>query len=137
MLKKVVEVLGDRTQTGILRNTGVCEYNIQPVFLVLDLCKEAIQIVELRDVALDTGYTSTDFLYCRGQLRRAAAGDEHVRALVHKPLRRSKTNPAGTSGYESNFYLRACPYLFLHPGRVSLLRAPYASGPDAILMDTP
>src|SRR5215469_18310422 len=37
----VAEVLGDRTKPGILRNTGVCEYNIQPVFLVLDLCKEA------------------------------------------------------------------------------------------------
>ena len=96
---RVVEVLGDRTQTGILRNAGVCEYNIQPVFLVLDLCKEAIQSFETSQCT--PVYTSTDFLYCLGQLWFASAGDERVRALVHKSHRRSKSNPAGGSGYHS------------------------------------
>jgi len=71
-------------------------------FSCLTCAKRRVQIVELRGVALHTGYTSTDFLYCLGQLWFAAAGDEHVRALVHKPLRRTKTNPAGASGYKSN-----------------------------------
>src|SRR5262249_9451921 len=91
------------TQTGILRNTGVCEYNVQPAFLPLDLGKKAIKIIKLRDVALHAGYISVDFLHRSSQLWFAPAGDEHVRALIHKPLRRSKTNPASASGYESNF----------------------------------
>jgi DNA invertase Pin-like site-specific DNA recombinase len=61
--------------------------------------------------------------------------DEHVRALLYKPLRHGKTNPAGTSGYESNFSFEFAHILFLHVSRSPWHHAHYVLSATACCAD--
>src|SRR5262249_22213493 len=64
---KVVELLGDRAEGGMFRNTGIGEHDVELALLALDLREQAIEIAEIRHVSLYAGYVSSDLLDRRGQ----------------------------------------------------------------------
>ena len=65
--------------------------------------EEAVQIAQVRHVALDAGDMAADCLDRRRQLRLPAPRDEDVRAFVHKLLRRRQADAAIATGHEGNF----------------------------------
>jgi hypothetical protein len=50
--RRSTQLLGYLAQGGIFRDAGICEYNVQLALFPLDLRKEAIEIVEVRDISL-------------------------------------------------------------------------------------
>src|SRR5262249_16815828 len=116
---RVVEVLSYRAERGVPRNTGVREHDIKLALLPLDLGEEAIEIGKVRNVALYTGYVSSDLLYRRRQLRIAAPRDEDVRAFLHEMLGRCQANAAVATRSECDLSFKlthgnllSCPRFF-------------------------
>jgi hypothetical protein len=106
---RVVVLLGDRAEGCKLRPAGIREHDIELALLPPDLCEDAIEIAEVRHVALDAGDIASDLLYRRRQLRIAAPRDEDVRAFVHELLRRRQADAAIAASDERDFSRRACP----------------------------
>jgi len=81
--------------------------------LLLHRRVQAIEIREVRDVALNAGGLSPYLLHGRIELVLPAARDEHVGALRGKPARRGEANPAVASGYHRDLSFqplhRHCP----------------------------
>ena len=76
-------------------------HTIEPALLSLDVCEEALQIAQVRHVAVDAGDMAADCLD-RRQLRLPAPRDEDVRASVHNLLRRRQANAALATGNEGH-----------------------------------
>src|SRR4029077_14972911 len=100
---RIEELLGDRAEPRIFRHAGIREHNIELALLTLDLRKQAIQIVELRHVALHSGYVLADLLDGRSQLITTPPGYEDISTLVHEPLRRRQANATIAAGYQRDF----------------------------------
>jgi hypothetical protein len=66
------------------------------------LCEEAIEIIEVRYIALYAGDISSDLPHRRGKLSVAAASHENVRAFADEPLRRGESDTAVAAGDESD-----------------------------------
>src|SRR5262245_47334078 len=79
-----------------------------------DLCEEAIEIAEVRDVTLDALDTSAAVLDRRRELGIAALSDEDVRLLLYKLLRGRKADAAICHPDEGD-----CPVKLRH-GRFAL-----------------
>src|SRR5438309_6553614 len=99
----VVEFLGDRAESGKLRDPGIGEHNIEFALFLLDLRKQTIKVAKIRNVSLYAGYISADLLYRRSQLRLASARYEDVRAFVDKRFCRSESNTASPASNECGF----------------------------------
>src|SRR6266436_6153866 len=65
----VVELLGDRAESGKLRDPSIGKHNVESALFPLDLCKETIKVAKIRHVPLYARYISADLLYRRSQLR--------------------------------------------------------------------
>src|SRR5258707_13846372 len=100
---QVIELLGYLAEGGILRHTGIGEYDIELALLLLDLCEQAIKIAKVRHVSLHAGYISSDLFDCHGQFGITTTRDEDMRAFVHKLLCRRKANAAIATGNECDF----------------------------------
>src|SRR5882724_9473943 len=111
---RVIVFLRDLAEGGKLRHTGIREHTIEPALLPLDLREEAIQIAQVRHVALDAGDISTDLFDRRRQLRLPAPRDADVRAFVHTLLRRGQANAARATGHEGNFPCQLPHVCLLH-----------------------
>src|SRR6266436_1352026 len=99
----VVEFLGDRAESGKLRDPGIGEHNIEFALFLLDLRKQTIKVAKIRNVSLYAGYISADLLYRRSQLRLASARYEDVRAFVDKRFCRGESNAASPASNECGF----------------------------------
>jgi hypothetical protein len=88
---------------GKLRDPGIGEHNIEPAFLLLDLCEKPIKISEVRHVSSRAHHIHCDFLYRHGQLCLTAAGNEDICAFVQKRLCGRETNASVTTGNECDF----------------------------------
>src|SRR5262245_53060062 len=104
--ERIKVLLSDLAQRGKLRNSGVCEHDIELALLPLDLSEETIKIAEVRHVSLDAGHISSDLLDRRSQLRLTAPRDEDVRAFMHKLLRGRQANAAAAASNNCDFSLK-------------------------------
>src|SRR5712691_3357178 len=111
-----------RAQGGIFRSTGIREHDIELALPPLDLPEQAVKIAELRDVSLHAGNIASDFLHRRSQLRLAASGHEDVRAFVHEPFRRRKSDAAVAAVNECNFSFELTHVLLLDPAAKTQMR---------------
>ena len=95
----LVEVLGrDVLERHGLDEPGAGDDDVEPALLGPDRRKETIEIVQVGQIALHRGHLVTD---CRDrlvQLGLPPAGDEHVAALRHEPLRDRQADPAAAAG---------------------------------------
>jgi hypothetical protein len=83
---RVVEFRRDLAKRCVFRGTGICEHDIEPPLLPLDLREQTIEIAKFRDVSVDAGHVSTDFFHYRREFAVTATGDENVRAFACEPL---------------------------------------------------
>src|SRR6266446_5979862 len=102
--KRVVMLLGDLAQGSELRETGIREDNVKLAFLSFDLREEAVKIGKARNVSRYARDISSDLLHGRGQLRFTPPRDEHVRAFVHKLLRRRQTDAGASARDQCNLF---------------------------------
>src|SRR5262249_41707906 len=96
-------LLSNLAQGGELRAPGIREHNIERALLLFDLREEPIKIAKVRHVSLDAGDIFSELPYRRSQLRFTPAGDEPIRAFVHKLLRRCQADAARATGDQGNF----------------------------------
>ena len=103
-VKGFVEVfLGDGAQRGKFTAARIGEQNVDAALLLLDGGVKAVEVGEIRDVALHTGDVLSDFLHGGVQLGLAAAGDEDVRALRDKAFGGGQADAAVASGDDRYF----------------------------------
>ena len=102
---RVIVLFSDLAERRVRRSPGIREHDIERALFPLDLCEEAIEIAELRNVAPDSGDVVADLLDRRRQLGITPPSDEHVRALADERLRRRQANPAIATGHESDLAL--------------------------------
>src|SRR5262245_14332963 len=112
----------DRAERRIFRNPGVCEYDIQPALLIFDLRDQAIEIRQVRHIALNGGHVFPDLPDRCIQLRLTAASDKDIRAFLYELFHRGKADAAIASGYKCDFSFKFvrmahCQSLFALPGK--------------------
>src|SRR5262249_42673109 len=83
---RIENLLGDGAQGAVPRNARIRKDDIEFALVSVDLSKQAIKIIEFRNVSLYSGDISADFAYRRVQLRLPASRDERVGAFPHKTL---------------------------------------------------
>ena len=80
----VVELFGDLAERRIFRDPGIGEDDIQPAFVLFDDRENAVEIVEVRHVAVQGFDVFADGLDGGRQFRLATSGDEDIGAFRDK-----------------------------------------------------
>src|SRR5262249_50318305 len=101
--RAVKQLFADCTKRSAFRETCVREEDVDAAFELLHCLEQAVEVCEVRDVALNSGDGLADLLDGGVKLTLAAARDEDVRAFAHKLLRRREANAAIATSNECNF----------------------------------
>src|SRR5262249_15820537 len=100
---EVVKLFGNVAERGIFCDPGIGEDDVEPAFVVLDHGQDAVEIVELRDVALQGSDVLADVLDRRIEFRVAASGYECIGPFIDKALRCRQPDAAAAARDESDF----------------------------------
>src|SRR6266481_2041471 len=112
-----VEVrLGDRPERRELAGSGVGEEDVDAALFLLHHGVQAIEVGELRDVALDGGGVRADLPRRHVELGLTAPGDEDVSALLGEPLGGGEADSAIAPGDDRDFPLQSLRHGVLLPG---------------------
>ena len=95
---RVKKLFGYRAERRKLRNTGICEQDIEPALIAYDLSEQPVEIAQIRYISLDAGHIVADFGHRRGQLGIAAPRCEYVCAFDHKKFRGGESDAGAASG---------------------------------------
>ena len=123
-------LLGDRLERQERATARVGEQDVDAAGLLADLLEKAIEIIDLRDVALNTGRVAADFADGGVKLGLAAAGDEEARALRGETLCGREADAAVRAGDDDNLAFKSAHDVVLQHSVRRGSRAP-GSGPSA------
>src|SRR5579863_262407 len=89
---RIIKLLTNLAKMGILCNARIRENDIELAHLPSNLFEEAVQVAEIRHIPLHAGRIVSDLLHRRSQFGVAAARNEDVGTLAHKPFCSSQSN---------------------------------------------
>ena len=86
-----------------LGDPRVCHDDVQDAFLLFDRLIQAVEVVQVGDIALDRGHVLPDQRLRLVQLGLSWAGDKDIRAFGDKPLCGRQTDAAAAAGDQCHF----------------------------------
>ena len=110
---RVEAFLADRAQGFEDADAGVGQENVDAALLGADPLEQAIEVVQLRDVALYGQDAAADLRRRAVQLRLAPAGDDHLRALRREPFGAGQADAAVGAGDDRDLALKSAHGLLL------------------------
>jgi hypothetical protein len=94
-------------------DSGVSEKNVDAAFLTLHCFVKAVEIGQVRDIALNGCYVLADFGYSRIQFALPAAGDKDIRSFGDELPGSRQADAAAASGYDCDFSFQLSRVVFL------------------------
>ena len=108
--------LGDRPERGQCHDASVGEQDVEAALLLFDGGEQAVEVRQVRDVALHASGVFADLPDCFIGIRLSAAGDEDTAAFRDEPAGGGQADaavaPVMTATFPSSFFdmrLLRCP----------------------------